>query len=228
VCLPDGTWRVTWTLSSTGIGVDGTVTNVGLTTPGTTVTNIVPGATLPHAGQLVGVQIMPGDAPGGDINVTVTWPVLEGTISRTRDGAVRFETPCTPRYTVAQDCAGITFTFTAPPATTTAALPSVEVNLHPSVGADVDFVLAPGADPKIVTFPGSAGLTVLVTIDEDFEKSHAWTQEPCPPSPSPSLAQTGSSLGTPIGLGAGLVLVGVALVLGALFLFRRRRTVAGD
>jgi hypothetical protein len=242
-CQQDGTWKVTWTVNNSEDDLAGKVTAVALTPAGTTVSNIVVDAVLPADGSLVGTQIVPGDAAGATISVTVHWNRDGQDHSDTKSNGVEFTYKCESTYTVAQTCDSITFTFKAPPAPVVpasapltdtgvylagAALTSSSIKLHPSVGSDVTFTLNSGDPDKVVSFPGSPGLTVVVTID-NFEKTHTFTHDPCPttPSPSPSLATTGSSLSSPLGIGAALVLVGIGLI-AALFMFRRRRTVAGS
>lgn len=72
-CQQDGTWKVTWTVNNSEDDLAGKVTAVALTPAGTTVSNIVVDAVLPADGSLVGTQIVPGDAAGATISVTVHW-----------------------------------------------------------------------------------------------------------------------------------------------------------
>jgi hypothetical protein len=240
-----GEWTVAWKVIN-DFGQVGTLTTVTPPSGGGTLTVIVTGATVPaKSGAVNGVlaenQTFPNSVNSATLSAVMDWPddFAPKTISKTAYKPAG----CIKAYTVAQTCDSITFTFKAPPAPVVpasapltdtgvylagASLTSSSIKLHPSVGSDVTFTLNSGDPDKVVSFPGSPGLTVVVTID-NFEKTHTFTHDPCPttPSPSPSLATTGSSLSSPLGIGAALVLVGIGLI-AALFMFRRRRTVAGS
>ena len=241
-----GEWTVAWKVIN-DFGQVGTLTTVTPPTGGGTLTVIITGATVPaKSGAVNGVltenQTFPNSVNSATLSAVMDWPddFAPKTISKTAQKPAG----CSQTYTVAQTCDSITFTFKAPPPVIVpavaslndtgvylagAALTTSSIHLHPSVGADVNFTLNSGDPDKVVTFPGSPGLTVEVTIDNGPKQVHAFTHDPCPttPTPSPSLATTGSSLSSPIGIGAGLLIAGIA-VIAALFLFRRRRTVAGS
>jgi hypothetical protein len=198
----------------------------------------------PVAEDFTGVQRVPGDTDFAELDVVAKWSD-DATHPGDEEVSLAEELgSCLKTYLVAQTCDSITFTFKAPPAPVVPAsaplietgvylagyaLTSSSIKLHPSVGADVQFTLNSGDPDKVVSFPGSPGLTVDVIIDNGPKQTHTFTHDPCPttPSPSPSLATTGSSLSSPLGIGAALVVVGIGLI-AALFLFRRRRTVAGS
>ncbi len=106
--------------------------------------------------------------------------------------------------------------------------------------APADFVvggghkIVPGGQKLDVTIPaGSGKITVEIagTPGKDNALEHTWQQpRDCPtatPTPSPTTPVTGASVTGTIGIGAGLVAAGVALI-SLLFVFRRRRTVAGQ
>ena len=232
-CLADGQRKVTWTVTNSR--PDATIlTTVMLTSvpAGFGFANgsgVTVGATLPASpASVTGVQLLPATAVSASLQVGV---LFDKGISITGTGTVVFEGTCTPQYTVTQDCHGITFTFKAPPAGYEGK--GTDVSLNPSVGTEESFIIKPGDADKIVTFPGTTGLTIDLEYG-DFEARHAWAHDPCPSpsaspspsarpsvSPSPSLPVTGSSLTGVIGIGAGLLVGGVALI--ALFLVLRRR-----
>ena len=82
----------------------------------------------------------------------------------------------------------------------------------------------------VVNVPGDTEITVTAT--GMAAKKFTWTAPTTPcqtvvETPPPALAVTGSSLSSPLAIGGMLLGLGMVLI-GALFLFRRRRTIAGN
>jgi hypothetical protein len=221
-CLPDGERQVIWSVS-TNSESDSTISKVDLasapTNTGFVNGNIIKvGATLPGSpSSLSDKQLMPGTNTSASLAVTSIFG--DGELATPVKGSdeATFE-PCTPWYTVTQDCTGITFVIGPPPVGDAV----FHVTLHPSVGADQSFNMTSGEADKTVTFPGSPGLTVDLSYGEGFKKSYAWDHAPCPTLPT-----TGTRIGGTIGTGAGLVVGGVLLLLALVWL-RRRRAVSGS
>jgi hypothetical protein len=230
VCQANGTFKIFWFVNNLNTSLPAEITAV-TATPNTPVSTIVVGATIPANGGLEGSQTVPGNTDTASLVVTAKWtPIGADDITDTTEIEVGFEEDCSPLYTVAQDCKGITFTFTplsSPEISlgnsdtfvlVSRALISYHVKLIPSTGSPVEFDVTEGDPPKVATFPGSPGLTVDVIVDESEKITEAWTHEPCP------LPDTGSNVGTVVAVGAGLVMVGAALIVG-LFVLRRRRPI---
>jgi hypothetical protein len=243
-----GEWVIGWKVHGTSVPAEAStwqLTTVTFTPPPPTsvISGDLASANVwkPKAQDFTGTQRVPGSTGSVSLSVVAAWDDDdEATHDGSKTKSLTGVGSCVKTYAIALTCDSITFTFRAPPApvetaaarlTDTgvhlagSALTSSRVHLHPSVGADVDFTLASGDPDKVVTFPGSPGLTVEVTIGDGPKRTHAFTPDPCPPSPSASLAQTGSSVTGPVGVGAALLVVGAGLI-AALFVFRRRRTVA--
>jgi LPXTG-motif cell wall-anchored protein len=68
-----GNFVVTWTVSNLQRDKVATLKKVRLLPEGTTVTNIVEGATLAGGGELTGVQVVSADARGAALAVSVEW-----------------------------------------------------------------------------------------------------------------------------------------------------------
>jgi hypothetical protein len=231
-----GQQTVTWTITPS----DEPGTHFGfrdvVTTPAAgTVTGLASEVGFPHAnGEVITVtHVLPADFDGdAGITYKLEW---DDEADQSQGGKQVVKASCPQIYTVAEDCNGITFTFTAPDAppaepeespgpdeTADAVVTprSVDITLTPSVGDPKVVTLVEGGPNQTVSFPGSTGLTVKVSITELFEKTHAWTHAPCP------LPLTGGSLTGPAAIGGSLLLLGAALIVG-LFVFRRGRRVAG-
>jgi hypothetical protein len=78
-----------------------------------------------------------------------------------------------------------------------------------------------GGAKKDVTVPGNAEVVVSAPNNDDW--THTWKQ---PTTPCPTTPVTGASVTGPVGIGAGLLLGGIALV-ALVFFMRRRRSLAG-
>ena len=241
-----GEWVIGWNVHGTSVPPEAStwqLTTVTLTPapPTSVISGDLAGLNVskPKAQDFTGTQRVPGSTTSVSLSIVAAWDD-ESSDDASKTRSLAEAGSCVKIYSIAQTCDSITLTFKAPPAPvetelapltavrlTGSALTSSSVHLHPSVGADVTFTLSPGDADKVVTFPGSLGLTVEVTIGSGPTQTHAFTHDPCPPSPSPTLAQTGSSVTGPVGIGAALLVVGAGLI-AALFLFRRRRTVAGN
>jgi hypothetical protein len=243
-----GEWVIGWSVHGTSVPAEAStwkLTTVAFTPapPASVISGDLASTNVskPKAQDFTGTQRVPGTTGSVSLSVVAAWDD-EATHDGSKTKSFTEVGTCVKTYSIVQTCDSITFTFKAPPAPVVpasapltdtgvylagAALTSSSVHLHPSVGADVNFTLNSGDPDKVVTFPGSPGLTVEVTIDIGPKQTHAFTHDPCPPSPSPSLAQTGSGVTGPVGIGAALLVVGAGLIT-ALFLFRRRRTVAGN
>ncbi len=235
-CEADG-WHVVWKVSS-NVPTPSLITAVSLLPSGTTVSNIIVGATIPantdSDPELIGVQMVTGGPTVASLSVTASYTPPTGGPPVTLTGALRLplEIACTPLFTVEQDCHGITFTFNEPQEIVPAmgsldgtrivlagAMVGHHIVLDPDPSGDtVDETLIPGTT-KAFTFAGVTGLVVHLAIDpehEGFENDYPWTHAPC-------LPQTGSSLTGTIATGVGLLAGGIALV-ALVFAIRRRRT----
>ena len=222
-----GAWTVTWKVIN-DFGQDGTL--IELTVPsgggplnGIALNSVVPAKVGSTNGSITGTQTFPGSVNSATLSGKMDWPdeFTPQAITKT----VQKPLACT--YKVELTCDSIIFTFQAPPGAAATQVPARVIKLTPSSGAPQTITLPAGDPDKVVTFAASAGFSVIVEIGENFKKTHTWAHDPCTPSPSPSLATTGSSLTGPLGIGAASILVGAGLI-AALFLFRRRRTVAGN
>jgi hypothetical protein len=225
--LSTGGWQVTWTLTN-NLGSVATLTAV-TPDPGASgaIFNqpIIVGSTIAANGTLVGHQLFPTTQTTGSLSVTASFGQVHDpvTVSKTID----LGPSCKQVYTATQDCHGITLTFKAPPQGDEFP-PTGNVTIHPSTGSDVTFTL-PLTQDKVISFPGSAGLTVTVTItlgedQKPFVTTHTWTHDPCP---SPTLPVTGNGyVGGAAKLGASMLLIGAGLIVISLYLWRRRRALA--
>jgi len=108
---------------------------------------------------------------------------------------------------------------------------TVTGTVTPTTGSAQAISVARGAS-QTVEFPGVAGLKIAIDVDLLEDQTIAWEPRNCttpttpPATTAPPLAQTGASLGGVIGIGAGLLAVGAALI-AAFFVLRRRRS-AGE
>jgi hypothetical protein len=187
-----------------------------------TVTGLASEVGFPHANGAIitATQVLPAGFDGyATIAYGAEW---DDDAKASAEDKISLKGECVQGYTVTEDCNGITFTFTPPDFRVDTETPhTIDVTLTPSVGDPKTITLVEGGPDQTVSFAGSTGLTVTVTIGEEFKNTHAWTHAPCP------LPLTGSSLTGPAVIGGSLLLVGAALIAG-LFMFRRRRTVASS
>jgi hypothetical protein len=234
-CGIDGAWTVTWTLSNDW-GTNATISDLVVDPAGSAISDdpITNGTLIPHNGSISGSQTFPNSATGASLGFKATWPAIpdkDNGDNHTYSKHIDFGRTCTPLYSAVETCDSVTFTVNAPEAPASesdadievAAAPrSVDVVLTPSSGDPKTVTVTEGGENHEVTFPATTGMTVEISIPElEWSTIYHFAHEPCP------LPVTGASTTGPILIGASLLVVGVALVSG-LFLFRRRRTVAGS
>jgi hypothetical protein len=69
-----GEWVVTWTVGNSQPDLDATLKIVELEPAGTTLSEIVVGATVPAGGRLTDVQLVPADQTFAKLTVAAEWP----------------------------------------------------------------------------------------------------------------------------------------------------------
>jgi hypothetical protein len=223
-----GDWTVTWTVindfGQVGTLIELTVPSGGGALTGIALNGTVPAKTGQTNGSITGTQTFPNSVNSATLSGKMDWPDTfpAQSISKT----VPKPLACT--YKVEQTCDSLILTFQAPPGAASTQVPARVIKLTPSSGDPQTITLAAGSADKVVTFAASAGFSVVVEIGENFKKTVTWSHDPCPTTTTapPALAVTGSSLTGPVGIGAASLALGVGLI-AALFVFRRRRTVAG-
>lgn len=117
-----GNWKVTWTVANSERDIEGKITSV-VTVPESTLTTIVPGATLPRKGKgvLTDEQMVAGDRDWAKLTVTAEWTRKgkfhqKRTITKSAWAKVKFDGTCEapqskPRAKFASDCEGVTVTL---------------------------------------------------------------------------------------------------------------------
>ena len=234
-CDPAGGWNVTWTVTSGGTWkpyykiltatsnpVGGTISGelgslataykaVNLTFTGTQhFTDAVSSVTLTATALFSTSANADTDTQGGgtEVKTTVNKP------SCVADPKVVFKDNCDGTVTVTLDNTSGTAPVT------------FKLNGDKTVqgGKKLDVTIPAGSGKITVDIPGTPG-------KDNPALEHTWKQpENCPtatPTPSPTTPVTGASVTGTIGIGAGLLAAGIALI-ALLFVFRRRRTVAGQ
>jgi LPXTG-motif cell wall-anchored protein len=153
--------------------------------------------------------------PAGASAEPVVVPANAGTITVTRDGGIVDEFAyvepkgCQPQLNVRSTCTALVITVTDPAEEWTA-------TFTPSVGAPQQVTVASG-ETATVTFPGTEGLTVVITTPTVTSSELPW-EEPADCGGG-SLPVTGPAAGMLAGGAGGLLAAGV----GVLVLARRRR-----
>lgn len=117
-----GNWKVTWTVANSERDIEGKITKV-VTVPESTLTTIVPGATLPRNGKgvLTDEQLVAGNRKSAELTVTAEWRrpgMFGGTrkITQSAKAKVKFSGTCEapqskPHAEFASDCEGVTVTL---------------------------------------------------------------------------------------------------------------------
>ena len=152
--------------------------------------------------------------PAGETVEPVVVPPNAGTITVTRDDGTISEfvylepKGCQPQVDVRSTCTALIFTVTNPAEEWTA-------TFAPSVGTPQRTTVANG-ETATVTFPGTEGLTVVIITPTGSSREFPWEQ---PADCGGSLPVTGAAAGMLGGGAAGLLAIGVALVVAT----RRRR-----
>lgn len=188
-----GEWVVTWTVQNSDKNVVGTVKKVDLTPPGSTVTDIVVGATIPaKPGKLEGVQRVPGDKTSASLGVTVSW---KGKPDAQRSGSVKLGGTCKEKEV-------------PPPPASPSPSPEAPESPAPPPSPEAPESPAPSVTPSESSSPSPV-----------TPESPAPSVSVTPVSNDGSLPVTGSSIATAIGISVGLLAIGA----GLFYVFRRRR-----
>jgi hypothetical protein len=217
-----GDWVVTWTVDNSESDLQGRLIDVDLTPAGTTVTNIVVGATLPRHGEgtLTGTQKVPARETSARLTVEGQWN-RDGRIIQAKDSAtVTFEGRCAPpeqpttpkpSASFATACDGQVTVTLANAADATA---PAEFTVTGKNGFTAKKTVAPGAEDKSIVVPAANSGEITVTSG-DFTA----TGKRVVPGSCGGLPVTGVKVGAAAAGALGLVGVGAGLFLVA----RRRR-----
>jgi hypothetical protein len=240
-CVPEGSgWIVAWTVDGsdekerykilTATAKDwSTDATVGGAFSGEL--GSLPTAFKPTTQSFTGEQTFPNSVAAVWLSVGAHWENNDGSGKLDRDAtpkdnATRVQRPnCGPgpNVTFASEC---DHTITVTLANMQAAGPVTF-----TISGKGDVTVAANATQVVTGVPGDAEVTVTAT--GMTAKRYTWTPPTTPcqtvvetSPPPPALAVTGGSLSGPLTIGGMLLGLGLVLI-GALFIFRRRRTVAG-
>jgi LPXTG-motif cell wall-anchored protein len=174
-----GEWVVTWKVANSESDLTGKLTGVSLEPAGTTVTNIVEGATLPVSGDgpLEGVQRVAADQTSAKLSVDAEWWRDGKHITSSKSGEVTFGGSCK------QDHASpTTSTVSACDGSVTVTLANAEDATKPATftvtgakGFSVEKTVKPG-DQVVVTVPAESATKITISADGKVLKEDSWKQ----------------------------------------------------
>jgi LPXTG-motif cell wall-anchored protein len=174
-----GDWIVDWEVANSESDLTGKLTDVTLEPAGTTVTNIVVGATLPVSGDgpLKGVQRVAANETGAKLTVDAEWWRNGNHITSTKSGEVTFAGSCEedhalPTASTDSACDGsVAVTL----ANAKDATKSAKFTVEGAKGFSVEKTVAPG-EQVVVNVPAESATDITISADGKVLKKDSWKQ----------------------------------------------------